>query len=216
MIPLVAGDDWILLNGLARAHILAWSAAASRQSDWQEIVPGIDSLALKYDPLDMTEAQALAKAAVLAHSPHDIAANEAAPITLPVCYAAAFAPDRQLVADHLGIPVDALPDWHRARTYHVAMLGFLPGFAYLTSARDMGDIPRLETPREIVPSGSVGVLGKQCGLYPVEGPGGWPLIGRVAARLFDPARDPPALLSAGQQVRFALVSRDEFDRLTAP
>ncbi len=209
-------DDWILLRDLEPTAIWRFTAAADIQGQWQEIVPGIDSLALKYDPLvlDMDAAQILA--GQLYGGTATITPQPAKPITLTICYDPQFGPDQALVANHLGIEVADLPEWHLAQEYHVAMLGFLPGFAYLRGPADIADIPRLDVPRAHVVSGSVGLLGQQCGLYPVEGPGGWPIIGRIAARLFDSMHSPPALLSPGQKVSFRDISRAEFDAVAAP
>lgn len=208
-----SADDWILLQGLTREQILTWADKAREQETWQEVVPGIDSLALKYDPASETATSAEAKAAELLQiAPVDLASGLLCE-DLPVCYDTEFGPDQEMVADHLDIAVRDLPEWHMARDYEVAMIGFLPGFAYLQAATGDTGVPRLETPRARVAAGSVGIIGAQCGLYPMDGPGGWPLIGRTAARLFDPARSEPALLKPGQKIRFKAVSRGEYDSL---
>ncbi|WP_164116873.1 carboxyltransferase domain-containing protein [Sphingorhabdus sp. Alg239-R122] len=209
-------DDWILLRDLEPAAIWRLTAAADTQVEWQEIVPGIDSLALKYDPLVLDLEAARMLAVQLYDRADTVTPQLAKPITLSICYDLQFGPDQALVATHLGIEIADLPDWHMAQDYHVAMLGFLPGFAYLQSAAEIVDIPRLDAPRACIAAGSVGLLGQQCGLYPVEGPGGWPVIGRIAASLFDTGKTPPALLSPGQKVSFRAISRAEFNALDAP
>jgi KipI family sensor histidine kinase inhibitor len=91
---------------------------------------------------------------------------------------------------------------HAAGDYVVHMVGFLPGFAYLGGLDPRLATPRRATPRTVVPAGSVGIGGQQTGVYPMDSPGGWHLIGRTELRLFDPRRDPPTLLRAGDRVRF--------------
>jgi KipI family sensor histidine kinase inhibitor len=173
-----------------------------------EAVPAIRSVTLHYDPLTAEPDSWLDALKALA---------EAAPTkrpdprewTLPVCFDAEFAPDLAEIAPRPQDFIEALT----ARPVTVKMLGFLPGFAY------MGDIPapcrapRRKTPRSAVPAGSVAVAGALCAAYPWTSPGGWNLIGRTPARLFDPANEQrPALLAPGDQVRWKPISRAEFDR----
>ncbi len=204
-------DDWILLRGLDSDEIARRAVTAKLQNVWQEIVPGIDSLALKYDPYALNAKDAGEIALRIIDGTTHIETIAPPPIALPICYDTAFGPDQTVVARHLDIAVSDVPQWHMAQEYHVAMLGFLPGFAYLRCAANIPDIPRLNIPRAQVAAGSVGLLGRQCGLYPMQGPGGWPIIGRMAARLFDIAAQPPAALSPGQRVMFRAISRIEFE-----
>ncbi len=124
-------------------------------------------------------------------------------VRLPTCYDGV---DLAAVAAHAGIAVDAVIARHCAPEYRVAMLGFLPGFPYLIGLDPSIAMPRLDTPRAAVPAGAVGIGGWQTGIYPVASPGGWRLIGRVAATLFDPERDPPTLLRPGDRLRFVPVT----------
>ena len=208
---LYVADDWILWKDLDPTAIPAHLSAAKAQGVWHDVVPGLDSLALAFDPLEMDADTAKNHVMDLAKTVPDAIPSSLSPVALSVCYDAAFGPDQTLVAEHLGIAVADLPSWHMAQDYSVAMIGFLPGFAYLRARADIPAIPRLATPRAQVAAGSVGLLGPQCGLYPAAGPGGWPLIGRVAARLFDSHRIPPALLQPGQKVAFRAISRDEYE-----
>jgi inhibitor of KinA len=92
------------------------------------------------------------------------------------------------------------------------MLGFIPGFAYLGGVSLRITTPRLPTPRVKIPAGSVGIAGNQTGIYPVESPGGWRLIGRTPIELFNPEKEPPALLQMGNYVKFVQITAQEFDR----
>ena len=138
---------------------------------------------------------------------------ETAQIDIPVCYDAEFAPDLAALAAHSGLSPDEVIARHQARTYQVAMIGFAPGFPYLLGLDPALAMPRLATPRMQVTAGSVGIGGAQAGIYPAESPGGWRIIGRTPLRLFDPAREEPALLAPGQSLRFVAINRSRFDAL---
>ena len=103
---------------------------------------------------------------------------------------------------------------HAAATYKVYMTGFVPGFAYLGGIDERLATPRKATPRKAIPEGSVGIAGQQTGIYPLQTPGGWQIIGRTPLKMFDAGRHQPALLKAGDTVVFKPVNQDEFDQLT--
>jgi KipI family sensor histidine kinase inhibitor len=132
---------------------------------------------------------------------------------LPVCYEGEYAPDLPEVARILGIAEKKLVELHSGRTYRASFLGFLPGFAYLSGLPKELDVPRVTEARLRVPRGSVGIAGGHTGVYPVESPGGWRLIGRTPVRLLDWTRDPPALLAAGDTLRFEPIAASEFEKL---
>ncbi|RLF64854.1 MAG: allophanate hydrolase, partial [Thermoplasmata archaeon] len=112
-----------------------------------------------------------------------------------------------------GLTEDDVIEIHSKPTYRVYMLGFTPGFAYMGGLDERIAAPRLETPRKKVPAGSVGIAGKQTGIYPIESPGGWRLIGRTPLKLFDPKKDPPTLLLPGDLVKFVPIDKEEFYRI---
>lgn len=207
-------DDWLMIQGLSPERVAALAAAAEG-TGWDDIVPGLDSLSLSWDPTQRDLEAARAAAEALAGSDADAApAMTIASATLHICYEAPWAHDADIVAEMLGLSTDALPGWHAAQDWRVAMLGFQPGFAYLACDARIPDIPRLADPRARVEAGSVGLLGQICGLYPHAGPGGWPIIGRIAETLFDPHAPSPALLQAGQPVRFERIDAAELARRT--
>ncbi|HVR82570.1 MAG TPA: 5-oxoprolinase subunit PxpB [Luteimonas sp.] len=123
-------------------------------------------------------------------------------VETPVHYGGEYGPDLSAVAAHAGLDEREVIARHCAVEYRVAMLGFAPGFPYLLGLDPILAMPRLDTPRTRVAAGSVGIGGAQTGIYPREGPGGWHVIGRTTRPLFDPAREPPALLAPGDRVRF--------------
>lgn len=135
-------------------------------------------------------------------------------IEIPVCYDPEFAFDLDEIARQARLSAKDIVDLHRGAEYRVNCVGFTPGFPYLSGLPSKIAIPRRATPRKEIPAGSVAIGGKQTGVYPVKSPGGWNVIGRTPLRLFDPANDPPALLRAGDRVRFLSITRDEFERST--
>ncbi|AKP67490.1 5-oxoprolinase subunit PxpB [Companilactobacillus ginsenosidimutans] len=130
-------------------------------------------------------------------------------IELPVCYNQDFGPDLQDVADFAKVSVDELIKMHTSTDYFIYMMGFLPGFAYMGSVPEQIAMPRLEVPRKKIAPGSVGIAGAQTGMYPVESPGGWRLIGRTPVKLYDPA-NPVLKYQSGNYIRFKQISEQEY------
>jgi inhibitor of KinA len=123
-------------------------------------------------------------------------------VELPVCYGGEFGPDLGEVAGHCGLSEPEVIARHSGAEYRVYMLGFAPGFAYLGGLDPAIAAPRRQTPRLKVPAGSVGIAGLQTGIYPLETPGGWQIIGRSPQRLFRPGQEEPCLLKPGDRLRF--------------
>lgn len=134
-------------------------------------------------------------------------------VEIPVCYDAEFALDIDDVAGRANISPSEVIRLHSAVEYRVACIGFVPGFPFLTGLPKKLATPRRDVPRKEIPVGSVGIGGAQTGIYPLRSPGGWNLIGRTPLRLFDPKKNPPALLRAGERVHFRKITRDEFEAL---
>jgi inhibitor of KinA len=137
-------------------------------------------------------------------------------VEIPVCYAAEFGPDLEEVAElHRLEPQDVIK-LHTSQCYHAYFLGFAPGFAYLGDVPEEIATPRRETPRKTVPSGSVGIAGKQTAVYPFAMPGGWNLIGQTPVEVFRSDRKPMELVAIGDQVKFRAISRKEFHKMEGP
>jgi inhibitor of KinA len=131
-------------------------------------------------------------------------------VEIPVCYGGEFGPDLEEVAEHNGITPEEVIDIHSNGEYIVYMIGFAPGFPYIGGMSEKIAAPRRKNPRLKIPAGSVGIAGKQTGVYPIETPGGWQLIGRTPRKLFLPDGHTPSLLQAGDQIKFVQVSQEEF------
>jgi inhibitor of KinA len=183
----------------------------------RDIVPAYASLAVHVDPAQ-TDLPAVLDTihSILTGMPASVhpRADERT-IEVPVCYDPAFGPDLSAVAERALCSVEEVAAMHAARQYRVFMLGFLPGFAYMGNVHDRIAMPRHDTPRARVTAGSVGIAGRQTGVYPRDTPGGWQIIGRTPLRLFDVHRDPPALLAPGASVRFVPITRADFDERAA-
>jgi inhibitor of KinA len=134
-------------------------------------------------------------------------------VEIPVCYDREFALDIDDVARRAAIPPSEVIRVHSTAEYRVACIGFVPGFPFLAGLPKELATPRRDVPRKQIPPGSVGIGGAQTGIYPLRSPGGWNLIGRTPLRLFDSQKNPPALLRAGDRVRFRKITRDEFESL---
>jgi KipI family sensor histidine kinase inhibitor len=179
-----------------------------------ELVPTLRSLTVHYDP-QLTSADALSQSLMPL-----LDGLEQVPLAgrhwlIGACYAPEFAPDLEEVAQRTGLTREEVVRVHTGRDYRVYMLGFLPGFPYMGDLPKELQLPRRESPRVAVPAGSVAIATTLTAVYPIESPGGWHLIGRTPARLFDAARDPVVLLAPGDQVRFRAIERAEFDELDA-
>lgn len=186
-----------------------------------EIVPAFASVAAHYDPAavpnggaagsDRAPYERFSDAVLGVLVDLDPAAvAEPRRVEIPVCYGGAYGPDLDDVARRHSLTPDDVVRLHSGATYHVYMLGFDAGFAYLAGLPSDIATPRRPEPRTSVPAGSVGIGGSQTGVYPLPSPGGWQLIGRTPLRLFDATRESPTLLEVGDEVVFRPIAANEF------
>jgi KipI family sensor histidine kinase inhibitor len=187
-----------------RVHALA--AAILAHEGWDAPVPAYASLLVPYDPESLTVDEALEALRRIVSKTTGAGVIAEAP-TFPVVevgvrYGGEDGPDLLEVAAMHGLTAKQVVELHAGTTYQVFMLGFAPGFAYLGILPPALVTPRRAAPRPSVRAGSVGLAGNQTGIYPIDTPGGWQIIGRTDLRLWDPRRDPPTLLAPGQLVRF--------------
>jgi inhibitor of KinA len=181
----------------------------------QELIPAFSTLAVEYSPSETGgdypyEAAAasireiLQKAGTLHNSTSKI-------VRIPVCYEPPYALDLEELAMHTGLTVEKVISLHTAADYYVYFLGFAPGFPFLGGMREEIAMPRKSSPREKIPAGSVGIAGGQTGVYPIETPGGWQIIGRTPATFFSPEKENPVLVHPGDTVQFYQITIEEYN-----
>jgi KipI family sensor histidine kinase inhibitor len=181
-----------------------------------DLNPAYRSLFIQYDPW-VCSFERLAGIIEMSLPLLDAAVEERAQVKdVPVCYGGLFGPDLEEIAALHGLCADEIIRLHCAPVYLVYMIGFTPGFAYLGGLDERLHTPRKREPRIRVAAGSVGIADQQTGIYAIESPGGWWLIGRTPLKLFDPGREPPSLIEAGDFVRFRPIAGDEFEKHSNP
>ncbi|MES2830339.1 MAG: 5-oxoprolinase subunit PxpB [Bacteroidota bacterium] len=134
-------------------------------------------------------------------------------VEIPVFYGGDYGPDLEFVAAHNSIATEKVIELHTTAEYLVYMIGFAPGFAYMGGMSEQIAAPRMESPRAVISAGSVGIAGMQTGIYPIETPGGWRLIGRTPLVLFNAHRSSPSLLKAGDVVKFSSITELEYIKM---
>ncbi|MDQ0254676.1 inhibitor of KinA [Evansella vedderi] len=179
----------------------------------KELVPAYCTVTLFYDPMLITYHELTAKLYKLKEHLGSIELPPAKIIHIPTCYGGEFGRDLHYVADFHGISVEEVISLHSKTSYLIYMIGFSPGFPYLGGMSRQLATPRLDIPRERVAAGSVGIAGEQTGIYSVETPGGWRIIGKTPLRLFDPDNIPPILLEAGNYIKFDPISPEEYSAI---
>lgn len=178
-----------------------------------EIIPTYRSLLIIYNPSITHPAKLQKTLAALEARLDEIKIPPPRTVEIPVCYGGEFGPDIDMVADTHNLTVAQVIDLHCEPEYLIYMVGFTPGFPFLGGLSEKLHTPRLETPRTLVPEGSVGIANNQTGIYPVASPGGWQLIGRTPVKLFAPRRQDPFLYQAGDRIKFNPISVEEYTRL---
>lgn len=208
---------------------MAHRIRAANQTWIIDVVPAYETVTIVYDPLALLqirrgegmdeeeEALPYEKAAacvrtLLVQYTADLKVNAPRVVDVPVCYGGEYGPDLKHASERAGISEADFAARHADGHYLVAMIGFMPGFPYLTGLPQELSQPRRASPRSSVPAGSVGIAGGQTGIYPLTAPGGWQLIGRTPILLFDSERKPPSLLQAGDRLRFVPIDAERMEK----
>jgi inhibitor of KinA len=183
-----------------------------------DLIPGYSSLTIYYNLYELYHHKQADKSAfeTMAEMIETLASKKPADdqisrrtMEVPVCYDESFATDLQELADANGLEPSEVIELHTARTYRIYMIGFLPGFAYMGEVDERIVMPRRTVPRTVAP-GSVGIAGKQTGIYPLQSPGGWNIIGKTPLKLFDRELPDPVLFQPGDEIKFFSISKNEF------
>ncbi len=183
-----------------------------------ELIPAYSSLTVCYDPIEIHKHSSnhqtvfewlKSKLEEKCSQPVFVNQQQEKLVRIPVCYEEEFAPNLALLSVKNKISIEEIIQIHTAQIYKIYMLGFLPGFSYMGEVDDRIACPRKTQPVATT-AGSIGIAGKQTGIYPLDSPGGWQIIGRTPLKVFDAGRDEPVLLKAGDRVQFYEISKNEF------
>ena len=174
-----------------------------------ECVPTYRSLMIHYDPRIVSYSSMIKELKSLETQAGYIELPAPEVTEIPTCYGGEYGPDIETVAAHSGLSVDEVIQIHTSAEYLIYMIGFSPGFPYLGGMDPRIAAPRLESPRTKIRAGSVGIAGSQTGIYPIDSPGGWQLIGWTPVRLYDPHAENPILLKAGNYLKFKAITKEE-------
>ncbi len=180
-----------------------------------DMIPAFASLLINYNPLVINYDTIRRRLERILRM--DTRAESAAKrvFEIPVCYGGDYGPDLEDIAKNAGLTPEEVVAIHTSRDYLIYMLGFLPGFCYLGGLDERIHTPRLSSPRLRIPAGSVGIGGSQTGIYPMDSPGGWRLMGMTPVKTYDPQREVPILVQAGEYIRFVRIDEDEYVRIAA-
>jgi KipI family sensor histidine kinase inhibitor len=215
-----AEDSWVLVGVAAerlRHANVPWVV---------DLIPAYTTLTIVYDPVivrrETGQRSSLTVYEIAAQTVRGLLSSVGSSsgqasrqMNVPVCYGGAYGPDLAASAERSGMSEETFIRAHAEVVYTVALVGFVPGFPYLAGLPPQIAQPRRDNPRARVPAGSVAIGGGQTGIYPLDVPGGWQLIGRTPLRLFDASRPEPALLRAGDSVRFVPIEEEQFVALEA-
>jgi inhibitor of KinA len=199
---LVQFGDEIDIPTNQRVHILAALINASPLVGVIETVPAYGTLLVHYDPLLLSFGQTKNYLREKLTQVQDNVSRKHRQVEVPVSYGGKYGIDLEAVAHHCQLQAKDVIRIHSEKIYTVFMMGFTPGFPYIGKLDDAIIMPRLETPRTRVPAGTVAIAGSQTGIYPIDSPGGWQLIGWTSLQLFSPKSETPFLFSPGDEVKF--------------
>ncbi|MEM0244820.1 MAG: 5-oxoprolinase subunit PxpB [Zestosphaera sp.] len=206
----------ITLECVNAMHKLYYALKKELSGIINELVTGVTSIALFYDPRKASSEDLIKKVNELWVWSQQVELSEIyrpRKFTIPVSYGGELGPDLYSVASWAGLREEEVVELHTSRSYVCYTLGFTPGFLYLGEVDPKIAAPRLETPRIKIPAGSVGIAGKMTGVYGLESPGGWRLIGRTPLTMFNYRRSPPIPIAPGDVVVFKPITLEEFNKL---
>jgi len=197
-------DDIISVPLSANPNRSALAKALRKTAHIIEVVEGTQTLVIQYDCLAISSTEIISTFETNLKAKHAVDAHVSKVLIIPVIYSEEAGPDLKHVCEALGVSQTEFVDIHTQQTYTIEMIGFTPGFAYVGGAPF--NLPRLKQPRIRVNAGSIGLAGGYTGLYALEGPGGWPIVGQTSKKLFDPDRTNPFILAPQMQVKFEAVA----------
>lgn len=200
--PVPIGDDLLSVNTETAERAQAVAEHLRASGGWREVVAGLDSVVVQFDLLAEAPVAARARLQDALQGTPSRMTGSGEIVEIPLRYGGVDGPDLEALCEGKGMSAEHFVELHSNATYRVEMIGFTPGFAYCSGLDARLESARRSTPRTHVPAGSVGIGGSRTGIYALEGPGGWQIIGRTSLTLFDGAAREPFLLRPSQRVRF--------------
>ncbi|WP_017473043.1 5-oxoprolinase subunit PxpB [Amphibacillus jilinensis] len=197
----------------SRVHQAADLIMSSGTQGIKEVIPAFRTLTVLYDPIDIDFQTLSYRLKPLIDDIGRVDRQTKKVVEIPVCYDKTFGLDLASISMAKKLPIDEIIRRHSQHDYLIYMLGFLPGFAYLGGLDHTIAMPRLDEPRIKIPAGSVGIAGQQTGIYPLDSPGGWRLIGATPVKLFNPTQSPHVPYQAGDYIRFKPIDRSTYENI---
>ena len=214
MIKIVpSGDSIIIINNLnnLKSSILTDYLEKLELNEIEDIISLKSSVGILFNPHKISSSDFIKKTKNLLTNKNLTNNNKMKTWEIPICYDKDFAIDLNEISTKCKIDVDQVIKKHNNKTYEVDIVGFLPGFLYLGKLDDSLHLPRKNNPRTHIPEGSIGIAGNQTGIYNIESPGGWNIIGRTPLRLFDKLKNPPIKIKQGDKIIFKEITKEEFN-----
>ena len=213
MIKIVpSGDSIIIINNLnnLKTSTLTDYLEKLELNEIEDIISLKSSVGILFNPHKISSSDFIKKTKNLLSNKNFTNNNKIKTWEIPICYDKDFAIDLNEISTKCKIDVDQVIKKHNNKTYEVDIVGFLPGFLYLGKLDDSLHLPRKNNPRTHIPEGSIGIAGNQTGIYNIESPGGWNIIGRTPLRLFDKLKNPPIKIKQGDKIIFKEITKEEF------
>tara|TARA_Y100000768_G_scaffold227297_1_gene171606 strand:- start:202 stop:852 length:651 start_codon:yes stop_codon:yes gene_type:complete len=214
MIKIVpSGDSIIIINNLnnLKTSTLTDYLEKLELNEIEDIISLKSSVGILFNPHKISSSDFIKKTKNLLSNKNLTNNNKIKTWEIPICYDKDFAIDLNEISTKCKIDVDQVIKKHNNKTYEVDIVGFLPGFLYLGKLDDSLHLPRKNNPRTHIPEGSIGIAGNQTGIYNIESPGGWNIIGRTPLRLFDKLKNPPIKIKQGDKIIFKEITKEEFN-----
>ena len=214
MIKIVpSGDSIIIINNLnnLKSSTLSDYLEKLELNEIEDIISLKSSVGILFNPHKISSSDFIKKTKNLLSNKNFNNNKKIKTWEIPICYDKDFAIDLNEISTKCKIDVDQVIKKHNNKTYEVDIVGFLPGFLYLGKLDDSLHLPRKKNPRTHIPEGSIGIAGNQTGIYNIESPGGWNIIGRTPLKLFDRLKNPPIKIKQGDKIIFKEISKEEFN-----
>tara|TARA_B100001996_G_scaffold360144_1_gene325946 strand:+ start:51 stop:701 length:651 start_codon:yes stop_codon:yes gene_type:complete len=214
MIKIVpSGDSIIIIKDLnnLKSSALTNYLLKLNLNEIEDVISLKNSVGIIYNPYKITSSEFIKNITSLILNKNFINNRNLKTWKIPICYDKEFAIDLNEISSKCKLDVNQVKKKHSNLTYEVDLIGFLPGFLYLGNLDKSLYLPRKKNPRNHIPEGSIGIAGNQTGIYNIESPGGWNIIGRTPLRLFDKLKDPPIKIKQGDKIIFKEITREEFN-----